>query len=102
MKINDIKQLVRPACEAHGVDRLELFGSRAMGMASDGSDYDFLVTFTDKGPEGMADRFFGLLFYLEDHLNQPVDLLDRNALNNPFLKRAIERQKVPVYERSDC
>jgi len=43
------------------------------------------------------DRFFGLLFYLEDHLSGRIDLLEENAIRNPHLQKAIEQEKKVIY-----
>ncbi|WP_211358608.1 nucleotidyltransferase family protein [Litorilinea aerophila] len=94
-----LRELVAPACKQFGVKELKLFGSHARGDSSVASDYDFVVTF-DKAPTGTdrrSDRFFGLLFYLEEHLGRQVDLLEQEAIRNPYLLQAIERDKKLLY-----
>ena len=39
-----ISRIVTPIAEKYGVNRVSLFGSRATGSATDGSDYDFLIS----------------------------------------------------------
>ena len=92
-----IKKLVQPACDKFGVKELSLFGSQARGNAEDESDYDFVVLF-DRAKTGLlSDRFFGLLFFLEDQLDRSVDLLESDAIRNPFLREAIEEEKMLLY-----
>ena len=61
-----------------GVNSLALFGSTARDQAREDSDIDILVDF-----EGATDwkRFFGLQFYIEDLLGQPVDLTTTRTLS---------------------
>ncbi len=60
-----------------GVSDLALFGSAARDQAGPASDIDILVSFD--GP-ATSKRFFGTLFYLEDLLQAPVDLVTDKAL----------------------
>lgn len=93
-----LRLLVAPACEQFGVRALSLFGSRARGNAHSDSDYDFLVTFDRTKSGRLSDRFFGLLFFLEDHLAHRIDLVDEEAIRNPYLREAIARDKKLIYE----
>lgn len=76
----------------YGVTRLTLFGSAARGTARNDSDVDVLVAFD--GP-ATSDRYFGVLFYLEDLLRVPVDLVTEKALR-PEFRPSIERDGVRV------
>lgn len=75
-----------------GVARLALFGSTARDTASDDSDVDVLVAFD--GP-ATSERYFGVLFFLEDVLGCSVDLVTEKALR-PELRPVIEREQVHV------
>ena len=92
-----LTQLVAPACESFGVEELSIFGSRARGDSDADSDFDFLVTFDHSQVGRLSDRFFGLLFYLEDNLSGHVDLLEQNAIRNPYLREAIEEERKVIY-----
>ena len=97
-----LTQLVTPACESFGVEELSIFGSRARGDANADSDFDFLVTFDRSQTGRLSDRFFGLLFYLEDNISRHVDLLEQNAIRNPYLHEAIEEERKIIYgERTE-
>jgi len=78
--------------ERYGVIDLALFGSTGRNTASAGSDIDVLVTFD--GP-ATSDRYFGVLFHLEDAYGVPVDLVTDKALR-PELRPFIEREAVHV------
>lgn len=75
-----------------GVTRLALFGSTARDSARVDSDVDVLVAFD--GP-ATSQRYFGVQFYLEDLLGQPVDLVTEKALRAE-LRPYVEREAVRV------
>lgn len=76
----------------YGVTHLALFGSTARDSARSDSDIDILVAFD--GP-ATSERYFGVQFYLEDQLGQPVDLVTEKALR-PELRPYIEKEAVHV------
>ena len=53
------------------VERIGLFGSYARGEAGVESDIDITVAFKN---ENIAASYFGVLHYLEDHLQHKIDL----------------------------
>lgn len=78
--------------ERFGVKHLALFGSTVRDEAAEGSDVDVLVEF--EGGETYR-NYFDLLFFLEDHLHAPVDLVCTDAVR-PQLKPYIEREALYV------
>jgi len=64
-----------------GVTQLALFGSFARETDRPGSDIDILVDFDGKVD---ADRYFGVLFFLEDLLKKPIDLVTREGLRPEY------------------
>ena len=75
-----------------GVQRLALFGSTVRDEAQPDSDIDILVEFVGKSD---SMRYFGLLFYLEDQLDRPLDLVTDKALR-PELRSFIEQEAIYV------
>lgn len=75
-----------------GVKRLALFGSTVRDEATDDSDVDVLVEF--EGGENYR-NYFDLLFYLEDNLHAPIDLVCADAIR-PQLRPYIEREALYV------
>ena len=75
-----------------GVVALALLGSAARDTAGPLSDVDVLVSFD--GPATSA-RYFGVQFYFEDLLGQPVDLVTDKALRTE-LRPFIELEAVHV------
>lgn len=97
MTIDELKEIVLPVCEEFEVYRLDVFGSIAKGLSGTDSDADFLVEL--KSPDRFfAKRFFGLLHKLEDALECRVDLLTLDSLKNPYFKRQVLKERVPLYE----
>ena len=89
---------LQTACSEHYVQRLELFGSASKGTYQPAtSDLDFLVEFLEMPEGGYAKAYFGLLESLEDLFQCSVDLVVDSAINNPYLRQAIDQTKELVY-----
>ncbi|MCX7992169.1 MAG: nucleotidyltransferase domain-containing protein [Fimbriimonadales bacterium] len=87
-------------CRRYGVRYLDLFGSATEPghFEPHRSDYDFVVEFENLSNTDAFRRFMGLKLDLEAALQRPVDLLIERAVKNPFLRKAIEHQRVRIYE----
>lgn len=86
-------------CRRNRVRRLELFGSAASGSFDpQTSDLDFLVEFDEDGWEGSSDRYFGVLFGLEDLFHRKVDLVELAAVRNPWFLEVARRHRKLVYD----
>jgi predicted nucleotidyltransferase len=82
-------------CARHHVQSLELFGSAANGDFTADSDVDFLVQFQPMSPGDHARAYLELLESLQELFGRPVDLIEVNAIENPyFLKRVNESRKL--------
>jgi hypothetical protein len=81
-------QAIARACEAHGVERLRIFGS-VLGETFDRetSDVDFLVDFL-RGRGGLLHDYFELKEELERIVGRGVDLVDAGAVRNPYFARS--------------
>jgi predicted nucleotidyltransferase len=80
------------ASERHAVLRLDAFGSALRGE----SDIDLLVEFEPLESYALVDAYFGLLDELRSLLGE-VDLVMVGAVKNPYIARAIEREKQLLY-----
>ena len=89
---------VLAALNAAGVERAVLFGSATQpGASAAPRDLDVLVRLG--GPlEGRAARFFELRRALERASGLPVDLVEEEAVSNPYLRNEIERTGVVILE----
>lgn len=98
LQLNPYRSRILGLCRQHGVRRLDVFGSAARSdFDSTRSDADFLVDFSDPGPAGASDRYFGLQEGLELILGRRVDLIVRGAIRNPYFLQAAQRDCVNVY-----
>jgi predicted nucleotidyltransferase len=97
MQLNQIREAVAPACRDFNVRRLDAFGSVARGTFTDSSDLDLVVEFREPASHP-AKRFFGLLHRIEDTLGCEVDLLTLPGLRNPYFRKRVLEQRVPLYE----
>jgi predicted nucleotidyltransferase len=93
------RNAITALCRELGVERLFLFGSatRSATLAEVG-DLDFLVRFKPMPPAEYAHNYFRLAEELEDLLGAPIDLVELDAIDNPYFKEAVDETKVPVYE----
>ncbi len=87
---------LRRIAQQHRVKRLELFGSVARGEPNP-SDYDFLVEFEPMEPLEHGRAYFKLLESLEQTLGASVDLIELEAIHNPYFLESIASERVLVY-----
>jgi predicted nucleotidyltransferase len=96
--ITDHLPEIQALCVKHGVRRLELFGSGARGdFDPQTSDLDFFVEFHDLGWQGSFKRYMGLMLGLEDLLSLSVDLVEPQAVTNPYFIQVANRHRQLVY-----
>ena len=86
-------------CKQFLVKELYLFGSGAKSTLSDQSDLDFLVTFGKVKDTEYAEVFFDFRDALERLFSRKIDLVESQALKNPYFKANIEATKIKVYGR---
>jgi uncharacterized protein len=84
-------------CSKHKVSRLFAFGSITSEKFNKKSDIDLLVAF--KGVELIeyADNYFNLKESLEKLFKREVDLLEDQAIKNPYLRQSIDSSKQLIY-----
>jgi len=90
-------QQINKLCGACQVRSLFAFGSVLTDDFTSESDVDLLVDIDDSDPIKYTDNYFALKFQLQEILNRKIDLLEVQALKNPFLKQQIDSSKVLVY-----
>ena len=98
-EILDRQTDIENLCRELAVRRLYVFGSAtSRASLSEVEDLDFLVEFWSMPPVQYAHRYCWLAEELEELIGAPVNLLETEMLDNPFLKNAVERSRVPIYE----
>lgn len=91
MNLEHIKQIAA----RHSVQRLELFGSAARGEMA--NDVDFLVRFKQMPALEHGRAYFALLKELRVELDKPIDLLEDEAIQNPFFLASIAADRRLIY-----
>ncbi len=94
--ITHIEQ-IRKLCGSNKVKSLFAFGSVLTEDFKLESDIDLIVDIDEKDPKTYSDSYFNLKFQLEQLFQRKVDLLEQEALKNPFLREKIERTMVRIY-----
>src|SRR5690554_5998833 len=92
---------INALCLKYNVSELYAFGSVLTNRFSKESDIDLLVDFENIDSFGYADNYFDFKFALESLLSRKVDLLEKKAIKNPFLKKSIDSSKKLVYGQRD-
>lgn len=84
-------------CETHRVKALYAFGSVLSDQQHSESDVDLIVEFAQIAPEEYADNYYDLKFALQDLFKRSVDLLEEQAIRNPYFRQSIDQRKKLVY-----
>ncbi|AEF95816.1 nucleotidyltransferase family protein [Methanotorris igneus] len=94
--LNEIKKILlehkQELKEKYKVKSIAIFGSYARGEQTEKSDIDILVEFYE--PIGL--KIVDLRDYLEEILNIKVDLITKNSIQNPYIKKSIEEDLIYV------
>jgi len=95
--IQEHSSAILDLCKKHKVKDLYAFGSVLTKDFNSNSDIDFIVNFQPIEVSEYVDNYFDLKFSLEEILERPIDLLEEQAIKNPYLKENINQQKELVY-----
>ena len=103
--IEEIAESVRPIAEKYNIDKVYLFGSYARGEATEKSDVDLRIDYTELVFKTIF-GYGGLFADMEDALEKNVDIVSTNALRekieDPLTRRFIKKIKKEeklIYER---
>ena len=98
-EVADNKNAIAALCRDLGVERLYLFGSATSGATmAEVHDLDFLVRFKQMDSGQYALNYFSLAEEREELFKARIDLVEMDAIDNPYFQEAIDQTKVPVYE----
>jgi predicted nucleotidyltransferase len=95
--LNAYKKQINELCTQHKVRSLYAFGSVLSPKFNENSDIDLIVEFKDIDVKDYADNYFDFKFSLETILNRPIDLLEAQAIKNPYFKQVVNQTKQLVY-----
>ena len=90
---------IKALCDKHKVLELYVFGSALTKRFNKDSDVDFTVVFDRDALPLMVygENYFNFKFALEDLLKREVDLVEYNAVKNPFFKEELDETKKQIY-----
>jgi predicted nucleotidyltransferase len=92
------KNEINALCANHKVRSLYAFGSVLTPNFNSKSDVNLIVDFKEIDVKDYADNYFNFKFSLQDIFNRPVDLLEEQAIKNPYFKEELNKKKVIVYK----
>ena len=93
---NNIQKIVA-LCRKYKVNRLFVFGSILTDRFNDDSDIDLLVSFNRAEVSDYFDNYFDFKYSLEELFGRDVDLLEEQAIKNPYLKKNVDATKALIY-----
>ena len=91
------KKEIERMCEQYQVRHLYAFGSVLTSDFKNDSDIDFLVRFDEIKHHSYFSNFFDFKFALGDLLERDIDLIEEQALKNPYLLKSFNQSKSLVY-----
>ena len=83
-------------CRKWRIRELSLFGSALRDDFNADSDYDFLVSF-EEGVTLDIDSLLDMREELEHQFGRPVDIVEKEALRNPWRRREILDNRKVIY-----
>ncbi len=95
--IEQNSEQIQKLCSKHKVDQMFVFGSVITKDFNENSDVDFLVKFGKIDLYEYFENLLNLKENLEKILLHKVDILEMQALKNPYLKKSIDNNKLLIY-----
>jgi hypothetical protein len=95
--INSYKSEISALCEKHRVKEMYVFGSVLTDSFNSDSDVDLIVEFDNVDLNSYANNYFDLKISLQNLLKHRVDLLEQQALKNPYFIRQIQTKRQLIY-----
>lgn len=93
---NNIQKIIA-LCKKHKVNKLFVFGSILTDRFNKNSDVDLIVSFNKVEVEDYFDNYFDFKYSLEELFDKEVDLLEEQAIKNPYLKKNVDATKTLIY-----
>jgi predicted nucleotidyltransferase len=97
MYLESYHTIIASLCKQYNVKLLYAFGSVLTDKFNDKSDVDLIVSFNQIPVEDYVDNYFDLKFTLQDILKRPVDLLEEQAIKNPYFLQNINSTRQLIY-----
>lgn len=94
--IEELRDIITPIAQQHGVKSIALFGSYSKGTADANSDIDLKI---EKGQLKSLFQICGFRLDVEDALQLPVDLITSDSSDRDFLDM-ISGDEVMLYRNA--
>ncbi len=88
---------IEQICKTYAIKSLFLTGSMARGEANIKSDVDLIVEF-DRN-DNPLNQYMDAKQAFETEFHRKVDLIEADAIKNPFFKKSLDADKVLLYEK---
>ncbi|MBF0349434.1 MAG: nucleotidyltransferase domain-containing protein [SAR324 cluster bacterium] len=96
LDFNGYQSRITNICQKFSVLRLDVVGSASRDdFDPQKSDLDFLIQF--EGKENLFNRYFELKFELEKLFGRKVDLIQEQAIINPYINQSIQHDRKIIY-----
>ena len=95
-KVKLDRNMLAEFCRKWRIRELSIFGSALRDDFNPKSDLDFLVSFEPGVPLDI-DRLLDMKEELEARFGRPVDLVEKEAMRNPWRKYEILRTREVIY-----
>ncbi|MDR0791381.1 MAG: nucleotidyltransferase domain-containing protein [Methanomassiliicoccaceae archaeon] len=92
--LEELRDIIAPIAEKHGVERIYLFGSRARGTNDSNSDFDFYIV---PGRIRTLTKLCSLIRELEEALGREVDIISEEPSLSEEFSREVLHDRVLVY-----
>lgn len=90
-------QTITALCQMYKVNKLFVFGSVLTERFSKDSDIDLVVDFNKENISDYFDNYYNLKDSLQEVLGRKIDLLEEQAIKNPYLRKSIDSSKMLIY-----
>ena len=95
--LEEHRDTINTLCRKHKVQRLYVFGSFLSDNFSQKSDIDLLVRFEGVDLASYADNYYEFKFSLQQLLHRSIDLIEDQAVRNPYFRQSISTQQQLLY-----
>jgi predicted nucleotidyltransferase len=103
--LEQIKELAEPIAHKYGLNALWVFGSYARGEATEDSDVDFLLDFTDSIATSLC-GYLDMINEFEQILGKKVDIISTSTLYGTRIRKyfsrfmnIVDNERILLYEK---
>lgn len=98
--IEPYKKSIKKLCRNFHVDELFVFDAAWLNETKS-CEYGFVVRFDPSASANYGNNYYGLKNELKKLMGCELELIEEQALKNPFMKKMINVSKINLYGRQD-